>query len=116
MDFEPRDDNNLKGLHPVKLGIAFSHPRSLENTFGAPDAFGCVQIYKVDRVGAARQAGLKEGDIVFEVDGVRIAKLMDSSKDPTAAFSKLLAERKPGKVSHWRVYREKKEHDLYIQY
>ncbi|MBA3858340.1 MAG: hypothetical protein C0507_15655 [Cyanobacteria bacterium PR.3.49] len=115
MDFDPKNDNSLKGLQPVKLGIAFGHPR-VDNTFGSPDTFGCIQIYKVDAVGVARQAGLKEGDIVFEVDGARIAKLMDSSKDPTAAFSKLLAEREPGKVSHWRVYREKKEHDLYIQY
>jgi predicted metalloprotease with PDZ domain len=114
MDFRVDPDDNLKGHHPIKLGVSFGHPRSQDNVFGTVSHQGCIQIYDVMNYGPAKQAGMRKWDIIIEVGGIPIQKLPGADKDPVCAFSQYLKSRQAGKFLHVRVIREDKELDLYL--
>lgn len=83
------------------LGIKFQEvTKDIAESFGLDKIYG-VLISEVVKNSPAEKAGLKEGDIILEVNGKVV--------DEFTSFPKIIASYLPGDTVKLKIYREKKE-------
>ena len=87
-----------------RLGIAIQGvDKDLAQSFGLPDARGAL-IASVDPGSAADKAGLRPGDVVLGVDGVRVGESAD--------LPRVIGDKRPGTKVRLDVWRDGKSREI----
>lgn len=113
MDFSP-DAAKSKTKKRNVLGVALSLVHTRENVFGQRDIYGCVQVLKVFPLSAATRSGIVSGDVIVEIDGIRIPDLPGAGKNTVAAVSNYLESLQEVEILKIVIVRDKREQELNI--